>query len=172
MSIPEITTDRLLLRAFRESDFDAYAATMADAEVTRFLADGRPLSRVDAWRQMAMFAGHWLIRGYGIWAVEERATQRFVGRAGCFYPEGWPGFEIAYTFARQAWGKGYATEAAKASLDFAHTALGERDVISVIRPGNVRSIAVAKRLGAARTGSVDFYGSSAEIYRYPAWVLA
>lgn len=172
MHIPEITTDHLLLREFRESDFEAYAAMMADPEVTRFLADGRALSRVDAWRQMAMFAGHWLLRGYGVWAVEERATGRFVGRAGCFYPEGWPGFEVAYTFARAAWGKGYATEAAKASLDFAHSALGQRDVISVIRQGNTRSVAVATRLGAARIGSAEFYGGTADIYKYPAWVLA
>jgi RimJ/RimL family protein N-acetyltransferase len=72
--IPILQTERLLLRGFHARDFDAYAAMMADPEVTRHLADGRPLGRADAWRQLAMFAGHWTLRGFGVWAVEERAT--------------------------------------------------------------------------------------------------
>ncbi len=167
MAIPELTTDRLLLRDFRQSDLDAYAAMMADAEVTRHLADGRPLTRMEAWRQMAMFAGHWALRGFGVWAVEERDTGRFIGRIGCFEPEGWPAFEIAYTLDRGAWGKGYATEGAAASLDFARTQLGRRNITSVIRPANAGSIAVATRLGAVPGELVDFYGSQAQLYRYP-----
>ena len=83
-------------------DFEAYAAMIADAEVTRFLGAGRPLSRLDAWWQLAMFAGHWALCGFGLWAVEERATGTFVRRVGCLEPEGWPGFELAYTLARPA----------------------------------------------------------------------
>ena len=106
MEIPSLETERLRLRAFTAHDFEPYAAMMADEAVTRFLGDGRPLARVDAWRQMAMFAGHWLLRGFGVWAVEERATGAFIGRIGCFEPEGWPDFEIGYTLARPAWGRG------------------------------------------------------------------
>ncbi len=167
MSVPEILTDRLLLRGFRETDMEAYADMMADAEVVRHLADGRPLTRVDAWRQMAMFAGHWALRGFGVWAVDERATGRFIGRIGCFEPEGWPAFEIAYTLARPAWGKGYATEGAGAALSYARTELGRRDITSVIRPANIGSIAVATRLGARPGELVDFYGGVAQLYRYP-----
>lgn len=166
--VPLLHTERLLLRGFEARDFDAYAAMMADPEVTRYLADGRPLSRVDAWRQLAMFAGHWMLRGFGVWAVEEVRSGAFLGRVGCFEPEGWPGFEIAYTLTRAAWGQGYAREAAAAALAYARGTLGRREVISVIRPGNAGSIRVATALGAVQDGVVDFYGGPAWIYRYPA----
>ncbi len=97
IEIPRLTTDRLLMREFRPDDFDAYAEMMTDADVSRHLMDGRPLSRAEAWRQMAMFIGHWELRGFGLWAVEERATRKFIGRIGCLMPEGFPAFEIAYT---------------------------------------------------------------------------
>jgi RimJ/RimL family protein N-acetyltransferase len=77
-----ITTGRLILRPLRESDLDAYAAMTADPEVMRFLGEGRTLDREDAWRSMAMLIGHWTLRGFGMWALEERATGKFVGRAG------------------------------------------------------------------------------------------
>jgi RimJ/RimL family protein N-acetyltransferase len=165
--VPEIRTERLLLRAFRENDFDDYAAMVGDPEVTRFLADGNPLSRVDAWRQMAMFAGHWELRGFGIWAVEEQTSGRFVGRIGCFQPEGWPAFEIGYTLARHAWGKGYAAEGAAASLRYAREVLRRDEIISLIRIGNDRSIRVATGLGAVPAEEVAFYGNVARVYRYP-----
>src|SRR5205823_5095613 len=87
LQIPQLTTDRLLLRGFRSDDFERYAEMMADPNVSRHLMDGRPLTRVEAWRQLAMFTGHWVLRGYGLWAVEERATGEFLGRIGCLNPE-------------------------------------------------------------------------------------
>lgn len=167
-SVPVLHTERLLLRAFHQGDLDAYAAMVADPEVMRHLADGRPLSRAEAWRQMAMFAGHWALRGFGVWAVEERATGAFIGRIGCFEPEGWPGFEIAYTLARSAWGRGYAREGAAAALRHAREVLGRDAIISVIRPDNAASIRVATALGAVPDGTVEFFGAPALIYRYPA----
>jgi RimJ/RimL family protein N-acetyltransferase len=167
MHIPVLQTERLILRGFAQRDFEAYAAMMADPDVTRHLADGRPLGRVDAWRQMAMFAGHWALRGFGVWAVEERATGAFIGRIGCFEPEGWPAFEVAYTLARPAWGKGYASEGAAASLRYARELLGRSDVVSVIRRENHGSIRVATKLGAVPAEIVEFYGGVAQLYRYP-----
>ena len=166
--VPTLETDRLLLRGFAARDFEPYAAMMADPEVTRYLADGRPLDRAEAWRQLAMFAGHWILRGFGVWAVEERATGAFIGRIGCFEPEGWPGFEVAYTLARGAGGRGYAREGAAAALRHAREVLGRTSVISVIRPGNEGSIRVATSLGAVPDGTVEFFGAPALIYRYPA----
>ena len=165
--VPVIRTERLVMRAFEQRDFERYAAMMADPEVTRYLADGRPLGRADAWRQMAMFAGHWALRGFGVWAVADGATGEFIGRIGCFEPEGWPAFEVAYTLARPAGGRGYAREGAAAALRYARETLGRTDVVSVIRPGNAGSIRVATSRGATLDGSVDFYGSPALIYRYP-----
>jgi len=167
MAVPRLQTDRLLLREFRQAEFEAYAAMMADPDVTRYLGDGRPLSRADAWRQMAMFAGHWDLLGFGVWAVEERATGAFIGRVGLMQPEGWPGFELAYTLSRGAWGRGYAREAAGAALEFARQVLRRTSVISIIRPANAASIRVARSLGALPDGETEFFGTAALIYRYP-----
>jgi [ribosomal protein S5]-alanine N-acetyltransferase len=84
--IPELVTPRLRLRGFEPRDFDAYATMMAEPEVTRHRGDGKPLTRVDAWRQLAMFLGHWSVRGFGIWAVELRATGELAGRIGLHEP--------------------------------------------------------------------------------------
>jgi RimJ/RimL family protein N-acetyltransferase len=167
MEIPRITTERLVLRGFEAADFEPYAAMMADAEVTRHLGDGRPLGREDAWRQMAIFVGHWSLRGFGIWAVEERETGGLVGRIGCLEPEGWPGFELAYTLARPFWGRGYAREGARAALAHARGTLGRKDVISLIRPANTASARVAESLGAAPERTVEFFGAPTVVYRYP-----
>lgn len=164
VDIPTLSTDRLLLRALREEDLDAYAAIMVDPEVTRYLGDGRPLSRVDAWRQMALFLGHWQLRGYGHWAVEERGTRTLVGRVGLFEPEGWPGFELGWTLGRPFWGRGYATEAARAALRYAFSELGREHVISLIHPDNHPSIRVAERLGESREGEADLYGRTVLVY--------
>lgn len=166
-AIPSITTERLLLRAFESGDVEPYMTMMQDPQVTRFLADGRPLSRADAWRQLAMFAGHWTLKGFGVWAVEERSSGRLLGRIGCMEPEGWPGFEIAYTLARPAWGHGYAREGAAAALRYARETLGRSDIISIIRPANAGSIRVASSLGATPAETVEFFGAPAVLYRYP-----
>src|SRR4051794_41661397 len=84
-----LETERLLLRPFADADFDAYAILHADPEVMRFLT-GSPLPRWEAWRSLAMFVGHWQLRGYGVWAVEGKATGAFAGRAGLFQPGRWP----------------------------------------------------------------------------------
>jgi RimJ/RimL family protein N-acetyltransferase len=167
LQIPQLTTDRLLLRGFRPDDFEPYAKMMGDADVTRHLMDGRPLTRVDAWRQLAMFAGHWVLRGYGLWAVEERTSGTFLGRIGCLNPEGFPAFEIAYTLAPWAWGKGYAREGAAAALRYARETLGRTEITSIIRPANTSSIRVATSLGAVPCESVEFFGALSVVYRYP-----
>lgn len=145
--IPELDTERLKLRGLQASDLDGYAAMYADAEVMRFLEDGQPQPRSAAWRSMAVHLGHWTLRGFGQWALVEHATGEFVGRAGLYAPEGWPGVEVGWVLARPHWGRGLATEAARAARDYAFEALGAERVISVIAPGNDRSIRVAERLG-------------------------
>jgi RimJ/RimL family protein N-acetyltransferase len=167
LQIPQLTTGRLLLRGFGPADFERYAEMMGDPEVTRHLGEGRVFSRVDAWRQLAMFAGHWVLRGYGLWAIEERATGEFLGRIGCLYPEGFPAFEIAYTLGPWAWGKGYAREGAAAALRYAREVLGRTDITSIIRPANAASIRVATSLGAVAGEEVEFYGAPSVLYRYP-----
>ena len=159
-----LETERLLLRPFRSRDLDAFAAMSADPDVMRHLGVGKPLSREDAWRSMAMIAGHWELRGYGIWAVEEKTTGALVGRVGLYYPEGWPGQEVGWALAREHWGKGFAYEAARASLEHAFQALGWPRAISLIGPDNLRSIRLAERLGERFERSVEVRGRPALLY--------
>ncbi len=159
-----LTTERLLLRMFRQDDFEAYAAICADPEVMRYLGDGKALSRWDAWRQMAMILGHWQLRGHGLWAVEERASGALIGRVGFFEPEGWPGFELGWMLRRASWGRGYAIEGARRALAHAFTEMDRRHVISLIRPANQPSIRVAERLGETLEGRTDLFGHAALVY--------
>jgi RimJ/RimL family protein N-acetyltransferase len=159
MIIPQLTTDRLVLRGLELRDFEAYAVMMADPLVTRYLADGQPLARSGAWRQLEQFIGHWALRGFGLWAVEERTTGAFMGRIGCVEPEGWPGFEVGYALARPFWGQGYA-------LNYARNVLHKERIISLVRPENSASARVAERLGAAPAGEVDFFGGPTRVFLY------
>lgn len=160
--IPVLETERLRLRAFRLSDFEGYAAMCGDPEVTRYLMTR--FDREQAWRHLAFLIGHWVLRGFGMWAVEERATGVFVGRIGFAEPEGWPGFELAWTLARPFWGRGYATEGARAALAHAFTVLQRDRVISLIHPENQASIRVAERLGERLEGRVEVLGREHLVY--------
>jgi RimJ/RimL family protein N-acetyltransferase len=160
----ELQTERLKLRMWRESDLDAYADMCADPMVMRYLGAGAVLTRAEAWRSIAYFVGHWQLRGYGHWAVEEKATGRMIGRIGFLNPEGWPGFEIGWTLVRHAWGKGYATEGAKMALEYAFGELDQRHVISVIHPENTASMKVAERLGERLESRTKVFGMDVLIY--------
>ncbi len=164
MSWDELETDRLKLRMWRESDFDEYAAMSADPLVMQYLTPGRVATRADAWRAMAFFMGHWQMRGYGHWAVEEKASGRMIGRIGFLNPEGWPGFEIGWTLARHAWGKGYATEGARSALRYAFDVLDRPHVISLIHPENTPSMRVAERIGEKREGRARVNDTDVLVY--------
>jgi RimJ/RimL family protein N-acetyltransferase len=158
-----LATERLVLRMFRESDLDAYAQMCADPEVMRYIT-GVPMTRDEAWRNMALVLGHWQLRGFGLWAVEERASGLLAGRVGCWQPEGWPGLEVGWSLLRAFWGLGYATEAAQAALNHAFVGLRQTHVISLIQPENARSVRVARRLGMRREGQADLLGYAVLVY--------
>ena len=149
MTAPSVETARLVLRPFRESDLDDYTALLTTEPVRAALHLPDTTSRREAWSQMAMWTGQWELRGTGQWALEERASGAFVGRAGLHRPEiaDWPGTEVGWALCPDHWGKGYATEAGTAALDFAVDQLGLEEVWSVILEENIRSQAVARRLG-------------------------
>jgi RimJ/RimL family protein N-acetyltransferase len=168
----QLETDRLIMRMWRENDFEAYARICADPEVMRYLnKDGKPLTRSEAWRQLAFLIGHWHLRGYGHWAVEERASGNLVGRIGFLNPEGWPDFEIGWTLGREYWGKGYAIEGARRALEYAFMEFKRERVISLIRPGNQGSINVAQKLGEKLEGRTEVDGLDLLVYaiRRDAW---
>jgi RimJ/RimL family protein N-acetyltransferase len=158
-----LQTPRLILRMWRNEDFAAYEKMCADPDIMRYLG-GRTFDRLEAWRHMAFLVGHWQLRGYGHWAVEEKASGKFVGRIGFLNPEGWPGFEIGWTLARESWGKGYATEGARKALDYAFQELDKDHVISLIHPENKNSIRVAERLGETLEGKTELLGHDVLIY--------
>ncbi len=145
---PTLVTDRLILRPFEESDLDPYLAVLQTPEVRNSLRLPDSVSRFYAWSGMAQWRGQWELRGSGQWAAEERATGQLVGRAGLHRPEqpDWPGLEVGWTLHPTFWGRGYATEAGVASLDYAFEVYGADQVFSVILPENLRSQAVARRL--------------------------
>jgi RimJ/RimL family protein N-acetyltransferase len=161
-----LETERLLLRQFLEQDVDLYARMCADPEVMRFVGEGRTLSREEVWRSVAGALGHWVLRGYGLYAVEEKATGTFIGRIGLINPEGWPGLEAGWLLGRQHWGQGYATEGARAVVRMAYEALAATHVISLIRPENLASIRIAEKLGAIRESTIELLGGRAHIYAY------
>jgi len=162
-----LATARLDLRMFREDDLDAYADMCADEEVMRFIGAGGAVGADVAWRQMALFLGEWALHGYGMWAVEERASGRLIGRVGFLNPHGWPACELGWLLARDAWGHGFALEAAQATIAHGRAQLGIGELISLIRPDNVRSIALAHRLGATLDRKIEFMGGEALQYRHP-----
>lgn len=164
--IPEIETARLRLTALAERHFDDYAAMLADADSTRFIGDGQPLDRTNAWRSLAMLLGHWQLRGCGMWALERKDDGAFVGRAGLMNPEGWPDLELGWMLGPDHRHHGYATEAGAAVLEFAWKTLHAARVISLIRPGNVAAEHVARRLGGEPIEDIDFYGDRAQVFAY------
>ncbi|HWA91695.1 MAG TPA: GNAT family N-acetyltransferase [Rhizomicrobium sp.] len=143
--IPILETERLTLRGWRPEDFEALAAIHGDPKVMIFL--GGVQERNDAWRSLASLAGHWALRGYGKWAVTRKSDRAMLGRVGLINPEGWPGIELGWTLGSQYWGQGYATEAARAGMDYAFLTQPIDRLISCIDPDNIASQAVAKRLG-------------------------
>lgn len=145
---PVLETARLLLRAPRLEDFEAWAACTSDSQMMTFI--GGPQSRPIAWRAFMTMAGSWSLHGFAMFSVIERSSGRWVGRVGPWRPEGWPGNEIGWGLAREAEGKGYAYEAAVAATDWAFATLGWSDVIHCIDPANKRSEALALRLGSTR----------------------
>jgi RimJ/RimL family protein N-acetyltransferase len=146
----QLETPRLLLRLPRQEDFEAWAAFAADEEATRHI--GGAQQRGAAWRGLAAMRGAWHLRGFAMFSVIEKAGDRWVGRVGPFQPEAWPGPEVGWSIARDCWGRGYATEAASACMDWVFDELGWERAIHTIDPANTASKAVAARLGSAYLG--------------------
>jgi RimJ/RimL family protein N-acetyltransferase len=161
-AVPRVETARLVLRGWRAGDADAYAAMCDDAEGMRYV--GGVLDRGQSWRRLALHAGHWVLRGYGNWAVERREDGELLGRAGLWQPEGWPGLEVGWQLARPAWGHGYATEAGRAAMEWAWAELAAPRLVSVIHPDNARSIRVAERLGLERLREDSVLGVRVAVY--------
>jgi len=169
MSAPDITTlhtARLRLVVPHARHTAPFAALHADPYTMRHIGDGRPLDRTDAWLQLAMLIGHWQMRGYGVWIVEDAADGSFVGRVGLFHPAGWDEPELNWMIVPALRGRGLATEAAEAVRGAAFGALGMSSLISLIKPGNEASRRVATKLGALAAETIGFPDGPLQTYRY------
>ncbi|GAB3983413.1 GNAT family N-acetyltransferase [Actinoallomurus acanthiterrae] len=153
----ELRTDRLILRPWRASDLEPWAAMNADPEVREHLGDLLTREQSDA--SAARFQAELDQRGYGFWAIEVRATGEFIGFAGLDQLEAhmpFTGVEIGWRLARPAWGHGYATEAARTVLAYGFDSLELPEIVAVTTATNVRSQAVMRRIGMTRNPADDF----------------
>jgi RimJ/RimL family protein N-acetyltransferase len=169
-----IVTPRLILRPPHRDDLDAWATMMLDEPAARFI--GGVMPRATSWRALMTMIGAWHAHGFAMFSVIEKDSGRWIGRLGPWRPEGWPGPEIGWALAREFWGRGYATEGARAATDWAFDHLGWDRVIHSIHPDNVASQAVARRLGSRNLGPgmlpapyegspTDIWGQSREDWR-------
>ncbi|WP_072391415.1 GNAT family N-acetyltransferase [Hyphomicrobium sp. CS1BSMeth3] len=163
---PVLETERLRLRSWRGDDLDTFATFMADGAETRFI--GGPLTREDTWRRIAMFIGHWALRGFGNWVIEEKASGVLAGYSGLWEPEGWQHRELMWGLLPAFRGRGYATEAAARARAYAYGELGWPTIVSYIAPENAPSRGVAERLGAKQDGSIEMRGAVVDVWRHPA----
>ncbi|MFK7744403.1 MAG: GNAT family N-acetyltransferase [Roseobacter sp.] len=166
ITIPTITTDRLVLRAPCEADVEPFAAFYA-SDAARFV--GGPQRDFEVWRYVAEVIGHWSLRGFGRWMVERKETPGAIGLVGLHAPLDWPEPEVGWML----WGgngKGYASEAGRAARDYGYQTLGMTTLISQISPGNDDSVRVAESMGAVREAADNehpVYGTL-QVYRHPA----
>ncbi len=164
-TIPRLETERLILREYRQSDFDDFADFYATPR-SRFI--GGPLPRELAWRGLAAHLGHWALRGYGFWAVEDKASGTFCGHVGLWFPEGWPEPEVGWVMMSHAEGRGLALEAAIASRHYAYHALHWPTAISMIDPDNTRSLRLAARMGCRHESNFTHVRlGEMQVWRHP-----
>jgi RimJ/RimL family protein N-acetyltransferase len=163
---PAIETERLKLRQWRNSDVVANTAMLSDPNTARFItADGKPVvTELAGWRNAAVMAGHWALHGAGMFVVEEKTSEKFIGRVGPWFPPGWPGFEVGWGIAREFRGRGYALEAARASIEWCFATFELDEIIHCIDSENVLSQAVARRLGAKKGRAIDLFGHAADVW--------
>lgn len=163
---PVIETPRLKLRQWHGDDIAPYTAMLADPPTARFITvDGNPvIDEMTGWRHAVVMAGHWSLHGAGMFAVEERSTGKFAGRVGPWFPPAWPGFEVGWGIAREFRGKGYAVEAARASIDWAFANFELDQIIHCIDRENTASQGVARRLGAKADREIALFGHTADVW--------
>lgn len=161
---PVVETPDLILRGYREEDFEAIAAFGA-SERARFV--GGPLSRWDSWRALLAGIGHWMLRGYGMWVIEHRGTGQVAGRVGLIFNDGWDEPELGWHIFDGFEGRGYAYQACLAARAHAARAWGLNGVISYIAAENDRSLRLAHRLGCVHERDGMLLGRPCQIWRHP-----
>jgi ribosomal-protein-alanine N-acetyltransferase len=157
MSLITLHTRRLILRPWRDADDDAFAAMFEDPPVMEFLPAA---TRADIDAFIVRIKGHFAEHGFGWWAVEVPGVAPFIGYVGLSVPRFeasfMPAVEVGWRLASAHWGKGYATEGAKAALEAGFIRFGLGEIVSFTVPANTRSIGVMERIGMTRDPVEDF----------------
>jgi RimJ/RimL family protein N-acetyltransferase len=174
--VPVLETGRLTLRGHRVEDLAHSAAMWADPEVIRHTT-GKPLTEEECWARLLRYVGHWTLLGFGYWVVEETATGNFIGEVGFadykrdLQPplNGMP--ESGWVLARQAHGKGYATEALRAALKWGDAHFGSLPTACMIAPENLASVRVALKCGYEEVEPAIYKGKPVRMFiRRPATI--
>jgi len=156
--ITELRTERTLLRAWRDDDLVPFARLNADEEVMRWFPS--PLSREQSDAMASRIRARLAADGWGLWALEVPDVSPFCGFVGLsrvpFETNFTPAVEIGWRLDRHWWGHGYASEAARACLEYGFGPLGLTDIVSFTTTKNTRSRAVMERLGMTRDPAEDF----------------
>jgi RimJ/RimL family protein N-acetyltransferase len=170
-SAPVLETERLILRRFERSDFDAHCAILAQPEVNRHL--GPLLSREDIWRRALAGVGNWSVAGFGGWMATSRRDGRLLGNVGLFnawrdmQPEFGDQPEMGWIFAREVHGQGIAGEACQAVLAWADANRQPTPVWAMIAPENQPSLRLGERLGFERLADSVYQGEAIAVLRRP-----
>ena len=162
---PVVETPDLILRGYREEDFEAFAG-FCTSERARFV--GGPQDRWSCWRSFMAGIGHWTLRGYGMWMIEHRDSGAVAGRVGMIFNDGWDEPELGWHIYDGFEGKGFAYQATVAARSYCAQHFGLDAVISYIDPENARSVRLAERLGATYERDGTLLGVACHIYRHPA----
>jgi RimJ/RimL family protein N-acetyltransferase len=163
--VPEIETERLRLRPLAVGDLDAWhRQVFSDPEVTRYLPVRNPIPREDAVERLASQVASWQDRGFGVWAVIERASNQLVGHSGFVTPEASDRVELIYALGRDWWGRGFATEGAAACLRHGFEVLNFSEIVALAFPENEPSIHVMRKLGFVFEDIIARFG--VELVRY------
>lgn len=158
MSAPTLRTDRLVLRGWRDSDREPFAAMNADPRVMEHFPG--TMTRAESDAHADRIDEHFAEHGFGLWAVEVPGGAEFIGFVGLNVPRFeasfTPAVEVGWRLTPSAWGRGYATEAARESLRFGFEDAGLSEIVSFTAPVNERSQAVMRRLGMSHDPAEDF----------------
>jgi RimJ/RimL family protein N-acetyltransferase len=161
---PTLETERLLMRPVVDDDFDAVAALYGDADVMRYIGLRGPLTYEQTRERVAFMVDHWRRHGFGMWSLRLKDGGAFVGRCGLRFMDNTTEIELGYTLAKAFWGRGYATESARAVVRHVFNVLKLKRLVAIADPANTASVNVMKKLGMTFERVGHFYGSDCVLY--------
>ncbi|MCU1264230.1 MAG: ydaF [Acidobacteria bacterium] len=161
--MPSIETARLYLRMFRDEDLDQLVTLLADADVVRYVGNGLPIPREESENALHSIIRHWDNHGFGRWAIIDKEAREFIGFGGLRSLLGTP--EVVYHLAKRYWGRGLATEIARASLRFGFEDRKFDRIVAVAKPDNAASIHVMEKAGMKFEMNTSYYDIDVVQYR-------